>query len=31
VPGLIAKFDRQKNEDAHLAKLMRKIDNIING
>ena len=30
VSGSIAKFDRQINEDMHLAELMRKIDNIIN-
>ena len=28
VSGSIAKFDRQINEDPHLAKLMRKVDNI---
>ncbi len=29
VSGSIAKFDRQINKDPHLAKLMRKVDNII--
>ena len=30
VSGSIAKFDRQINEDTHLAELMCKMDNIIN-
>lgn len=30
VSGSIARFDRQINEEAHLAKLMRKADNMIN-
>ena len=30
VSGSIAKFDRQINEDTHLAELMYKVDNIIN-